>query len=237
MDLKCGNGAFMASRDEARSLAETMVSVAVGAGISARALLTNMDQVLGDCVGNALEVGEAIAYLKGERRNPRLNELVMTLCSEALMLKNLAADEQEARTKLQQALDCGKAAECFAKMTAALGGPSDLLEDPWKYLPKAAVIRPVYTDKTGYVSAMDTYKIGTTMIILGGQRKTLTSGWIIPSVLPTLSRSATGWKRENRLPLFTQQTKTLLPRRKNSCGHLFKPVRKNRLKHRLCTKL
>lgn len=171
MDLKCGNGAFMASRDEARSLAETMVSVAVGAGISARALLTNMDQVLGDCVGNALEVGEAIAYLKGERRNPRLNELVMTLCSEALMLKNLAADEQEARTKLQQALDCGKAAECFAKMTAALGGPSDLLEDPWKYLPKAAVIRPVYTDKTGYVSAMDTYKIGTTMIILGGQRK------------------------------------------------------------------
>ena len=171
MDLKCGNGAFMAGRDEARSLAKTMVSVAVGAGISARALLTNMDQVLGDCVGNALEVGEAIAYLKGERRNPRLNELVMTLCSEALMLKNLADGEQEARTKLQQALDSGKAAECFAKMAAALGGPSDLLEDPWKHLPKAAVIRPVYTDKTGYVSAMDTYKIGTTMIILGGQRK------------------------------------------------------------------
>lgn len=171
MDLKCGNGAFVTGRDEARKLAETMAGVAVGAGISARALLTNMDQVLGDCVGNALEVGEAVAYLKAQRRNPRLNELVMTLCSEALMLKNLANSEQEARAKLQQALDSGKAADCFAKMVAALGGPADLMENPWKHLPKAAVVRPVYTDKTGYVCAMDTYKIGATMIILGGQRK------------------------------------------------------------------
>lgn len=171
MDLKCGNGAFVTGRDEARELAETMAGVAVGAGISARALLTNMDQVLGDCVGNALEVGEAVAYLKAQRRNPRLNELVMTLCSEALMLKDLANSEQEARAKLQQALDSGKAAECFAKMVAALGGPADLMENPWKHLPKAAVVRPVYTDKTGYVCAMDTYKIGATMIILGGQRK------------------------------------------------------------------
>lgn len=171
MDLKCGNGAFIAGADEAHRLAETMVGVAVGAGISARALLTNMDQVLGDCVGNALEVGEAVAYLKGERRNPRLNELVMALCGEALMLKGLASDEREARAKLRQALDGGKAAECFAKMVAALGGPADFLENPWDHLPKAPVVRPVYTDKTGYVSAMDTHKIGMTMITLGGQRK------------------------------------------------------------------
>ena len=171
IDLKCGNGAFMTGRDEARNLAKIMTTVAVNTGISARALLTNMDQVLGDCVGNALEVGEALAYLKNQRRNPRFNELTMTLCSEALMLKKLASSEQEAREKLRQALDSGKAVECFAKMVAALGGPSDFVEKPWDYLPKAAIVRPVYSDQTGYVSAMDTRRIGRTMILLGGQRK------------------------------------------------------------------
>ena len=87
------------------------------------------------------------------------------------MLKNIASSEQEARIKLQHALDSGKAAECFSKMTAALGGPTDLTENPWKHLPKAEIIRPVYTDKTGYVCAMDAYRIGSTMITLGGQRK------------------------------------------------------------------
>ena len=173
IDLKCGNGAFMARKEEARNLAQIMVKVAVGSGVSARALLSNMDQVLGESVGNALEVNEAIAYLKGEKRNSRLNELTLCLCSEALMLKNIVASKQEAYEKLQQALDTGKAAECFEKMVAALGGPADILEDPFRYLPKAPIIRPVYTDKTGYVCAMNTHKIGATMITLGGQRKHL----------------------------------------------------------------
>lgn len=173
IDLKCGNGAFMATRDDARKLARIMVEVAEKSGVSAKALLTNMDQVLGESVGNALEIGEAIAYLKGDKRNARLHELTMSLCSEALLLKNTVASKQEAYDKLQQALDSGKATECFAKMVAALGGPSDLVEDPFKYLPKASVIRPVYADKTGYVRAMDTHKIGSTMITLGGQRKHL----------------------------------------------------------------
>ena len=172
LDLKCGNGAFMNSSDDARILAETMVATAAGAGLAARAVITDMNEVLGENVGNALEVMEAIAYLKGEYRNPRMNEIVLTLCGEALQLKGLAETREEAVTKLQQALDSGKAAEKFARMVAALGGPADLIDAPDRHLPKAPVIRPVYAEKSGYVAAMDVRGIGETVIILGGQRKT-----------------------------------------------------------------
>ena len=171
MDLKCGNGAFMNNIEDARVLAETMVAAATAAGMPTRAVITNMNEVLGENVGNALEIREVIAYLKGEHRNPRLNEIIMTLCSEALLLKGLAETREDAMARLRQALDSGKAAEKFAKMVAALGGPADLLENPEKHLPKASVIRPVYADRDGYVSAMDTRRIGETVIVLGGQRK------------------------------------------------------------------
>lgn len=172
MDLKCGNGAFMSNPEDARTLARTIVDVAAGAGMPTHAILTDMNQVLGRSVGNALEAAEAAAYLKGEYRDPRLHEITMALCAEALILKNLAAGREEAREKLQQALDSGKAAELFAKMVAALGGPADFMEDPWKYLPKAPIVRPVYARKDGYVSAMDTRSVGMAVILLGGQRKT-----------------------------------------------------------------
>ena len=173
IDLKCGNGAFMNNLDDARTLAKTMVNVAVGAGLPARAVITNMNEVLGTSVGNALEVREAVAYLKGKDRNPRLSEIVMTLCGEALLLKGLAQTKEEASDKLQKALDSGKAAELFDKMVAALGGPVGFIEAPEKHLPEAPVIKPVYATESGYVTAMDTYKIGSTVIVLGGQRTTL----------------------------------------------------------------
>lgn len=171
MDLKCGNGAFMTDLDEARTLARTMTAVAKGAGVRAEALLTDMNQVLGDCVGNALEVAAAVSYLKGERRNPRLHELTMALCGKALILTGLAADDNDARAKLERALDSGEALERFAKMVAGLGGPADFTDKPSEYLPAAAIVRPVFAERTGFVTAMDTRKIGETMIVLGGQRK------------------------------------------------------------------
>ena len=75
--------------------------------------------------------------------------------------------------KLQKALDSGKAAEKFAEMIAALGGQVDFMENPEKHLPKAPIVRPVFAEKSGYVTAMDTHKIGSIVIVLGGQRKTL----------------------------------------------------------------
>jgi len=172
MDLKCGNGAFMAGMDNARKLAKMIVAVAKGAGMPAHAVLTDMNQVLGYAAGNAVEVAEAVAYLKGVRREPRLHEITTALCSEALILKGLAADRDDARAKLQTVLDNGKAAELFGKMVAGLGGPTDFVENPDKYLPKAPIVRPVFAEKEGYVAEVDTREIGLSIILLGGQRKT-----------------------------------------------------------------
>lgn len=170
MDLKCGNGAFMSNIDDARTLAKMIVGVAAGAGTPAHAILTDMNQVLGRTVGNALEVAEAVAYLKGEARDSRLHEVTMALCVEALMLKGLAFSREEARDKLEKALDSGAALEKFAKMTAALGGPADFTDDVWKYLPKAAVCRPVYAQQEGFLSGLDTREVGLAVTVLGGQR-------------------------------------------------------------------
>lgn len=170
MDLKCGNGAFMANLEDARTLAKSIVNVANGAGTKTNAVLTDMNQVLGRNVGNAVEVSEAVEYLKGKNIDSRLHTVTMRLCAELLVSANLAANLAEAENKLQKALDSGKALEIFAKMITMLGGPADFCDHPEKYLPKAQIIRPVYAPKTGYVTAMQTREIGMSVIGLKGGR-------------------------------------------------------------------
>lgn len=170
MDLKCGNGAFMANLEDARTLAKSIVNVANGAGTKTNAVLTDMNQVLGRNVGNAVEVSEAVEYLKGKNIDSRLHTVTMRLCAELLVSANLAANLTEAENKLQKALDSGKALEIFAKMVTMLGGPADFCDHPEKYLPKAQIIRPVYAPKTGYVTAMQTREIGMSVIGLKGGR-------------------------------------------------------------------
>ncbi len=170
MDLKCGNGAFMSNLEDARTLAKSIVNVANGAGTKTNAVLTDMNQVLGRNVGNAVEVAEAVEYLKGENIDTRLHTVTMRLCAELLVSANLATNLDEAENKLQKALDSGKALEIFAKMVTMLGGPDDFCDHPEKYLPKAQIIRPVYAPKTGYVTAMQTREIGMSVISLKGGR-------------------------------------------------------------------
>lgn len=170
IDLKCGNGAFMRSIEDAQAQAHQIVDVATRAGIPARALITDMNQVMGSTVGNTLEIAEAVDYLKGVTRDTRLHAVTAALCSEALVLTGLAADRNEAQTKVQTALDSGKAAETFARMVTALGGPADFIDDPWKHLAKAPVVRPVLAKQDGYVSAVDTRQIGNAALIAGGVR-------------------------------------------------------------------
>ena len=129
-----------------------------------------MNQVLGRNVGNAVEVSEAVEYLKGKNIDSRLHTVTMRLCAELLVSANLAANLAEAENKLQKALDSGKALEIFAKMITMLGGPADFCDHPEKYLPKAQIIRPVYAPKTGYVTAMQTREIGMSVIGLKGGR-------------------------------------------------------------------
>lgn len=108
MDLKCGNGAFMDNIEDARKLARSIVKVANGAGTKTSALITDMNQVLGRTVGNALEMKEAVDFLKGENVDSRLAEITLALCAELLVNARQAATEQEARTKLQTAWQTDK---------------------------------------------------------------------------------------------------------------------------------
>ena len=104
MDLKCGNGAFMDNLDDARRLAESIVTVADGAGTKTSAVLTDMNQVLGRTAGNAVEVAEAVAYLKGQNVDSRLHKVTMALCAELLVSAKLAKDKTEAENKLTKSI-------------------------------------------------------------------------------------------------------------------------------------
>jgi len=171
MDVKCGSGAFCDTEAMARDLAGSLVSVANQAGLSTVALITDMDQVLGRDVGNALEVMEAVAYLTGEgTRDPRLHEVVMALAGEMLALGDLAPGVAAGRSRAEAALADGRAAEKFARMVAALGGPDDLLEHPGRYLPRAAVIKPCTATRPGHVVGMNAREVGIAVVGLGGGR-------------------------------------------------------------------
>ncbi|MBB5204020.1 thymidine phosphorylase [Inhella inkyongensis] len=171
MDVKVGSGAFADTPQMARELADSIVAVGNGAGMKTRALITDMNQVLGLTAGNALEVLEAINYLRGQDVEPRQHEITLALCSQMLILGGLAADEQAARIKLQAALDSGAAAERFGQMVAALGGPADLMERPEHHLQLAPVKRAVPALHSGVLTAQDTRAIGIAVIELGGGRR------------------------------------------------------------------
>jgi thymidine phosphorylase len=188
MDVKFGTGAFMRTAEDGRALAESIVAVANGAGCRTTALLTDMNQVLGTTAGNALEVREAIAYLTGDigasrsagrtaepagelgAREPRQHEVTMALCAELLVTGGLFATTADARLACERALASGAAAERFARMVAALGGPADLLEHPDAYLPLPEVTLPVHPSRAGFVVAEDARVIGVAIVGMGGGR-------------------------------------------------------------------
>lgn len=170
MDLKCGNGAFMDNIEDARALAKSIVRVANLAGTKTSALLTDMNQVLGHHVGNALEMQEAVDFLKGKNIESRLYRVTMSLCAELLVNSRITLTLEEAHAKLQNSLNSGKALETFARMVSALGGPKDFCEKPEKYLAHSAIIRPIMAEKSGFISEMQTRHIGLALIELKGGR-------------------------------------------------------------------
>ena len=172
MDLKFGNGAFMEDIENGRVLARSIVNVANHAGTKTKALLTDMNQVLGTTAGNAVEVKEAVDYLKGINVDPRLHKVTMELAAELLVIAGQFTDTSTALQKLQQNLDSGKALEIFARMVSKLGGPTDFTENPDKYLPQSAIVRPVFPLSSGYVQSMHTRNISLSIIGLKGGRIT-----------------------------------------------------------------
>jgi thymidine phosphorylase len=170
MDVKVGSGAFMPTMEGARELAEAIVEVARGNGLPTCALITDMDRVLGRTAGNAVEVRESIDALTGSSVDSRLREVTLALSAELLVLGGVESDQDTARSAAERALSSGAAAERFAAMARELGGPSDLLEAPGRYLPTAAVRLEVVPAEPGAVSRVDVRAVGLAVVALGGGR-------------------------------------------------------------------
>ncbi|MEL6746124.1 MAG: thymidine phosphorylase, partial [Pseudomonadota bacterium] len=128
LDVKCGNGAFMASQEEAVTLAKSLVRVSNLAGVTTSAILTDMSQPLASAAGNAVEVTSAIEFLTGRSIEPRLWDVTVALGADMLVSGGLVEKKDEARSKIEDAFTSGRAAELFAKMVVALGGPADILD-------------------------------------------------------------------------------------------------------------
>lgn len=172
LDVKTGNGAMMTEHKQAVELAQSLVTVANGAGLKTSALLTDMNEVLAYSAGNSIEVHEAIRFLCGQQQAPRLREVTLSLAAEMLYRSGLASSVGGAREQAEQALDSGRAAEKFAQMISALDGPSDLLTAYQKHLPLAPIARPVFAPRSGYVNSVNTRALGLVVVALGGGRRT-----------------------------------------------------------------
>ena len=170
MDIKVGNGAQMTDLNQARALAQSITTVANDAGVNTQAIITDMNQVLGNTAGNALEIEETVKYLTGEFCDPRLHEVVVNLAKAMLINSRLATDEENACFQIDRALASGKAAEIFSQMISSLGGPSDLLEKPWRSMSRAKCIVDVLAPCDGYIGTMQTRNIGFSVVGLGGGR-------------------------------------------------------------------
>lgn len=168
LDVKSGSGAFMKSEQDARRLAAELVRVGEALGRTVVAFLSDMDQPLGNAIGNALEVREAIHVLKGGGP-PSLREVVLTLGSKMLVLGEAASDEAEARTRLVAAIDSGAALRKFADWVREQGGDPEVVNDQ-ALLPRAAKSRVARAPRAGHVAGFDAEGVGRAAMLLGAGR-------------------------------------------------------------------
>jgi pyrimidine-nucleoside phosphorylase len=165
LDVKVGDGAFMKTIEDARELAEMMLELGKHAGREVACVLTEMDQPLGHAVGNALEIRETIATLRGEGP-PDFTELVLSACAHLLAFSDLGVDEQAGRERAVAAVEDGSALDLYERWISAQGG--DPAEDA---LPSAAVVRDVAAPRDGYVAAIGAVDVGMAALRLGAGRQ------------------------------------------------------------------
>jgi pyrimidine-nucleoside phosphorylase len=168
LDVKAGSGAFMKTVEHAGELARACLALAEGADRVAKVAVTDMAQPLGDAVGNALDIVETVALLRGEHRG-RLRELAALLVARGLETLH-SMDPAGARDRAERALDSGEALERFRRMVQAQGGEPRVVDDPVSVLPKAPVVQPLVADRSGVVSAIDAEAIGSASGALGAGR-------------------------------------------------------------------
>ena len=171
MDIKMGNGAFAESLDFAKDLGNSIIQVAKQLGMETSALITDMNQPLGDSIGNALEIKEVIDYLKCEKQESRLNEVVLALAAEMQVAAGLVDSTELGHQKAKTVLASGKVAETFEKMVSELGGPKNLLDHKNLYLKPCPIVKPIPSPASGFISQIDTRTVGLAVVELGGGRK------------------------------------------------------------------
>ena len=169
MDVKTGSGAFMDTHDKAVELADSIIRTAAQAGLKTHALITDMNEVLGLSAGNALEIAEAVRFLRNDLRESRLDEVVLALTGEMLVIGGVESDRDAAVARCSEAVESGAAADVFNRMVAAMGGPADFIDNFEQHLGSAPVTKPVFGD--GYLQAVDTRAVGNAIIELGGGRR------------------------------------------------------------------
>ena len=170
LDVKTGSGAFMKKEEDSFALAREMVTIGTGAGRKTIAIISDMDQPLGNAVGNALEVKEAIDTLNG--RGPEdFRDLCLTLGSYMVVAAGKAAHKEEARAMLEEVIANGKALEKLAQFIEAQGGNREEVYHP-ELLPKAKYAEEILSEKEGYISGIVCDEIGICSLILGGGRET-----------------------------------------------------------------
>ncbi|MDH4442314.1 MAG: thymidine phosphorylase [Rhizobium sp.] len=171
LDVKVGNGAFMAKAEDAEALARSLVRVANGAGVRTTALLTDMNEPLADCAGNAIEVQNAVDFLKGLKGGTRLEAVTLALGAEMLINAGVEKEHSVAHARCVDAIASGRAAEIFGQMVHELGGPADFMDKAEHYLPRAKVEVAVEAVEDGYLSSCDTRTLGLAVVTLGGGRQ------------------------------------------------------------------
>ena len=179
-DVKCGAGAFMKTRENARALADSLLAVARGAGRKAEALVTGMDQPVGRAAGNALEIAESVDILRGGGPADA-RELVLRLGEPMLVLGGAAPDAASARAAMEEKLASGAALETFARMVEAQGGDPRVADAPEKVLPQAPAVVDIPAPRGGVLARVDADGIGRVVLLLGGGRRAVTDT-IDPSV-------------------------------------------------------
>ena len=170
LDVKTGSGAFMKTEEDSFALARAMVEIGKGAGRNTVAVISDMDQPLGFAIGNALEVKEAIATLKGEGSEDVL-ELCLELGSYMLLGTGNAATKEEARSLLKKTITTGTAIEKFADFVEAQGGNREEVYHS-ELLKEAPIIEKIFSPVNGYIADMKTQEVGKTVLLLGGGRET-----------------------------------------------------------------
>ena len=170
MDVKTGSGAFMPTLTGARELAESIAAVATEAGLPTISLITDMNEPLASAAGNAVEVRNAVDYLTGAKRDPRLDRVTMALGADLLALSGLAPDARAGEAALKRALASGAAAERFERMVAELGGPTNFVSRAHALLPRTPVLVDATPEARGFVEGIDVRAIGLAVVELGGGR-------------------------------------------------------------------